>query len=227
VAKNKSKTAGKGKSKPKSQPKPKLKAAGKPAPKTAAKAAPKPVAKPSAPPKRVSGPPAAGAPRPPEAAKTASGTPAPTSPGTVPAAGRAPVRTPVGAEELKAKIGQLATAINQIKALKRSLNKSFYEVGLILGQIQSKRLFEVKGYGSFEAFLEREIDLGKTASLRMLRIAQTFIREAALAAGLDRASAALAALDGETEQSGGAGAVAPAAPATGAPRSSAIPLHKQ
>jgi len=57
----------------------------------------------------------------------------------------------------------------------------------------------VKGYGSFEAFVEREIDLGKILSLRLVRITHTFVRETVLAAGLDRATAALSALDGETD----------------------------
>jgi hypothetical protein len=138
-------------------------------------------------------------------------------------AGITAARSPLGAEELKARLGALAAAIGQIRALKRSFNKSFYDVGGILREIQVKKLYEVKGYSSFETFLEREIDLGRQTSLRIVRIAQTFVKEAAVAAGLDRLSAALDALDGAVEQ-----APQPTSPGTTATGSrSPIPLHKQ
>lgn len=117
----------------------------------------------------------------------------------IPSLSRTPARSPVGAEELKLKIGALYSATSQIKALKRSMSKSFFEIGRILSDIQEKKLYEVKGYGSFEAFIEREIDLGKLLSLRLVRITQVFVREAALAAGYDRCVAGVAAFDGETD----------------------------
>lgn len=143
---------------------------------------------------------------------------------------RETIRSPVGADELKAKIGALATQTAQIRALKRGLSKSFYEIGTILVDIRDRRLYEAKGYGSFEAFVEREIELGKQLSLRLVRIVGTFLREAALAIGLDRASAGIAAIDGETESA------QPRPPAVGAPppaptspgmARSPIPFHKQ
>jgi hypothetical protein len=141
------------------------------------------------------------------------------APGKTP---KASIRRPEGAEELKAKIGALASATSQIRALKRTLNKSFYEIGQILRKIEIERLYEVKGYGSFEAFVEREIDLGKNLSLKIVRIVQVFLREAALAAGVERLSAALDALDGEEPEA------APGSPsATSSGTRSAIPLHKQ
>lgn len=109
------------------------------------------------------------------------------------------VTIPQRASDLKARFAELANATNQIKALKRSFQKNFYEVGEILTKVQSERLFEVKGYGSFESFVEREIDLGTQACLSATRIFQTLQRDAALAAGLERASAAVAALDGASE----------------------------
>lgn len=136
---------------------------------------------------------------------------------------RAPARTPERAEELKAKIGALATATGQIRALKRSLNKSFHDVGQLLREIQLRKLYEVKGYGSFEAFLEREIDLGKQLSLRILKISQIFQRDAAVSYGLDRSIAALASLEGEVESQASTPATAPTAAGTRSP----IPPHKQ
>jgi hypothetical protein len=121
--------------------------------------------------------------------------------------------------ELKAQFGKLSSALAQLAALKRSLNKSFVEMGNLLQQIRNERLYEVKGYGSFEAFVERELDLNNAVSLRLVRIAECLHRDQALAAGLERASAAVAALDGEVEgaQLGRPGG----SPAGG------VPLHKQ
>lgn len=129
------------------------------------------------------------------------------------------VKTPKQAGDLKARFTELANATNQIKALKRALQKNFYEVGEILTKVQQERLFEVKGYGSFEAFVEREVDLGTQTCLSTARIFQTLQREAALAAGFERASAAVAALDGASEQRDGM-------PAKHVGMS-AVPLHKQ
>ena len=54
------------------------------------------------------------------------------------------------------------------------------------------------GYGSFEAFLEREIDLGKQTSLKLIKIAHIFQQDAALDYGMDRLFAAISALEGES-----------------------------
>src|ERR1700684_3481138 len=71
--------------------------------------------------------------------------------------GGARIRSPTGAEDIKAKIGDLHNALVQIKALRKNLGKGFYDIGHILKEIQARRLYEAKGYGTFEAFLEREI----------------------------------------------------------------------
>jgi hypothetical protein len=140
---------------------------------------------------------------------------------SAPRAPKSTIRTPEGAEELKAKLGALSSAVSQIRSLKRSLNKSFYDIGQILREIRDEKLYEVKGYGSFEAFVEREIDLGKQTSLKIVAIVQTFLKEAALKAGLERLSAALDALEGDEEaeptQQG----------TTASGTRSPIPFHKQ
>lgn len=131
------------------------------------------------------------------------------------------VRAPVGADELKAKIGALATATAQIRALKRTLSRSFMDVGLILVDIRDKRLYEAKGYGSFEAFLEREIELGKTASLRLVRAVELFQRPAAIAGGMDKVLAAVATFDGDVADNQGA------PPTSSGGLRSPIPFHKR
>jgi hypothetical protein len=117
----------------------------------------------------------------------------------LPGSARATIRVPTGAEDIKAKIGDLHNALVQIKALRKNLGKSFYDIGNILHDIQVRRLYEAKGYGTFEAFLEREIDLGKMTALRLVRVCTTFLKEAALEFGMDRVVGALGALEGMTD----------------------------
>lgn len=172
---------------------------GKTAPAAAAKGKKAAAAEKTARPKEAPKPPTAGRDGPSAAVETASG-----GVKAVKLPGPPVARTPERAEELKQKLGALASSVSRIRELKRTLPRSFYDIGQILQDIKNRRLYEVKGYGSFEAFVEREIDLGKQMSLRIVRIVQTFLRDAALAAGLERVTAALAALEGEegTEPTG-------------------------
>jgi hypothetical protein len=120
----------------------------------------------------------------------------------LPGSARATIRTPSGAEDIKAKIGLLHNAVVQIKQLRKNMAKSFYDIGIVLRDIQAKRLYEAKGFGTFEAFLEREIDLGKTTSLRLIRIVNTFLKEATHEYGMDRIFGALMALEASDSPEG-------------------------
>jgi len=113
----------------------------------------------------------------------------------LPGSARATIRTPQGAEDIKQRISDLHNQLVAVKGFKKNLAKGFYDIGLVLRDIQAKRLYEAKGFGSFEAFLEREIDLGKSTSLRLIRVVQTFHREAALELGMDRLFMALMAIE--------------------------------
>jgi len=114
----------------------------------------------------------------------------------LPGSARATIRTPVTAEAIKQKIGDLHNALQQIKGFRKNLAKGFFDVGLVLREIQQKRLFEAKGFGTFEAFLERETaELGKTTALRLVRIATLFQKEGALELGMDRIFMALSAIE--------------------------------
>jgi hypothetical protein len=108
-------------------------------------------------------------------------------------------------DHLKARFTSLSAATAQVKTLKRSLQKNFFEIGVQLDRIREERLYEVKGYGSFESFVERELDLDKATCMRLSRIPRTMLREAALEAGLERACAAVAALDGDPPPSAASG----------------------
>lgn len=115
-----------------------------------------------------------------------------------PGSARATIRVPTGAEEIKAKIAELHNQTQKIRTLRKRLDKGFFDIGVVLTEIQQQELYQAKGYGSFEAFLEREIDLGKQTALRLIKIAHVFQREVALDYGMDRLFLALAALEGDT-----------------------------
>jgi hypothetical protein len=114
-----------------------------------------------------------------------------------PGSARATLRVPVEAERIKARVAQLHQQTTRIRGLCRRLDKNFYEVGQLLADIQRDELHIAKGYASFEAFLDRELEIGRAQALRLVRIAHTFLREMAYDYGLDRLTQALAALDGE------------------------------
>jgi hypothetical protein len=113
-----------------------------------------------------------------------------------PGSARATIRTPTGIEAIKARIGELHNAVERVKSLRKNLNKSFFELGLVLREIQEQRMFEAKGFQNFEAFVEREIDLSKSIALRLVKLVTTFTREQALAQGYDRTLETLAQMEG-------------------------------
>ena len=116
-----------------------------------------------------------------------------------PGSARATIRVPRGAEELKAKIAELHNALLQIRSYRKNLNKGFFDIGGVLRDVQQRRLYEAKGYGSFEAFLEREIDLGKTTALKLIKVSSIFAKPAALEYGMDKLFQSLQVLDASTE----------------------------
>src|SRR5277367_197927 len=98
----------------------------------------------------------------------------------LPGSARATIRTPVDAEDIKERIRDLHAALAQIKGFRKNLGKGFFDIGLVLKDIETRRLYEAKRFPSFEAFVEREIDLGKTTALRLVRVANLFQKEGAL-----------------------------------------------
>jgi hypothetical protein len=117
-----------------------------------------------------------------------------------PGSARATLRTPEQAEQIKAVVGELHNALVKIRALRKSLNDKFYELGQVLATIKDRQLYEAKGYSSFEAFVEREIDLGKTTSLRLERVPHVFNADAAREIGLEGLLAALDAIDSASQK---------------------------
>jgi hypothetical protein len=114
-----------------------------------------------------------------------------------PGSARATLRTPKEAEQIKSKIAELHQRTSKIRSLRKKLDKNFFEIGELLAEVQRLELHEAKGYSSFESFLDREVDLPRSTSLKLIRISHTFQRETAYDFGLERLATALAALDGE------------------------------
>lgn len=112
-----------------------------------------------------------------------------------PGSARATIRVPTGAEEIKAKIALLHNAISEIRTLRKNLAHNFFDIGQVLKDIQIRKLYEARGFGSFEAFLDREMDIGKVTGLRLVRMIEVFHREAAMEYGLDRMMYVMAILE--------------------------------
>ncbi len=109
-----------------------------------------------------------------------------------PGSARATLRTPDHAEHIKARVGELHTALGRVRTLRKNLGENFFELGRTLKQIADFRLFDAKGYATFEAFVEREVDISKSVALKLSRVPEVFNEAGARAYGLD---AVLAAFD--------------------------------
>lgn len=110
----------------------------------------------------------------------------------------APARAPEGAEKLKANLTRAISALAKLKGLKRNLQRQFWEAALTLRELSEPALYQVKGYGSWEAFLEREVEkelgIGRVQAVDLVRIVRVFTREAAEEFGQDKLRAALKVL---------------------------------
>lgn len=116
-----------------------------------------------------------------------------------PGSARATLRTPERAEELKVQLTELANGIAKLRQLKRTLQKDYWEAASILVDIQDRQLYQAKGYATFDAFVDREVELGKSVSLRLARLPKLFVPTAAKELGLNSLLLALEALDGDRE----------------------------
>jgi hypothetical protein len=112
-----------------------------------------------------------------------------------PGSARATLREPEEAERIKQRVTELHNLLGRLKPLRKNLNQNFYDLGIVLGQIRDRKLYEAKGYTSLESMAERELDLGKNLAQSLARIPVVFIKEAALEHGLEALVAALTAID--------------------------------
>jgi hypothetical protein len=132
-----------------------------------------------------------------------------------PGSARATLRVPERAERIKEGVGTLHTLLSRVRQLKKNLPTHFFEIGELLNQIRENRLYEFKGYSSFEAFCDRELDFGKATAARLTDIPVLFLPQAAKAHGMTALFAAIDALEraAETMQSNRLPSKPPRAPA--------------
>ncbi|MBI5513148.1 MAG: hypothetical protein HY909_05225 [Deltaproteobacteria bacterium] len=144
--------------------------------------------------------------RPPPSDGTPPPPPRPTSVGSL----HTPARAPAEAEALKERLKKVMGDMNRLRALKRTLNKNFWEVGLLLQELSEPEMFRARGYGSWDAFVEREVEkdlFGRTLAQDLIRIVRVFQKERAEEFGLEKLRGALRAL--YPDPSGGLGAGGP------------------
>jgi hypothetical protein len=109
---------------------------------------------------------------------------------------RATLRTPLEADRIKASIGELHGMLQKLRALQKNLNDGFFELGVILSDIEERKLHEAKGYSNIETFAERELGVGKGLAQKLVRIPTLFQPAAAKALRLDALVRAIDAIDG-------------------------------
>jgi hypothetical protein len=112
-----------------------------------------------------------------------------------PGSARATLRTPDQADRIKARIGELHAVLGRVRSLRKNLAQNFFELACALRHIADEKLFDAKGYASFEAFVEREVDLGKIVALRLVRVPELFHEQAAKEQGVEAVLAAIGALE--------------------------------
>jgi hypothetical protein len=112
-----------------------------------------------------------------------------------PGSARATLRTPDQADRIKARIAELHTVLGRVRSLRKNLAENFFELARALRHIADEKLFDAKGYASFEAFVDREIDLGKVVALRLARVPELFHEQAAKEHGVEAVLAAIGALE--------------------------------
>lgn len=113
-----------------------------------------------------------------------------------PGSARASLRTPKELSAISYRIELLHDALTRVRAHKRTVSVTFWEVGAILQEIEDFRLYEAKGYATLAHMLEREeLPWEKATCLHLLRCARVFKQEAAKAMGVARAFEVLRALE--------------------------------
>jgi hypothetical protein len=112
-----------------------------------------------------------------------------------PGSARGTLRTPDDADSIKQRITELHNLLVRIRTLRKNLHDGFFQIGHELKHIQEQKLYEAKGYSSFETFAERELDLGKATTLKLSRVPDIFLESAARHYGVEAVLAALDTLD--------------------------------
>src|SRR6187431_3256445 len=112
-----------------------------------------------------------------------------------PGSARGTLRSPDDADVIKQRISELLNVLVRIRALRKNLDDGFFQIGVELKHIQDEKLYEAKGFSSFESFAERELDLGKATAVKLARVPAIFLEAAARHHGIQAVLAAIDAID--------------------------------
>jgi len=129
-----------------------------------------------------------------------------------PGSARGTLRTPDNADSIKQRISELHNVLVRIRGLRKNLNTEFFRIGNELRHIQEQKLYEAKGFSSFETFAERELDFGKATALKLTRVPEIFLEAAAQKLGADAVLAAIDTLDERVSATPQRKAASPARP---------------
>ncbi len=114
----------------------------------------------------------------------------------------APARAPEQLDTIKKRIAVIHNLLNQLKGMKRSLQRQFFDAGIILTKLSDPDLYKARNYASFDAFVEREIErdtnIGRSEVGALVRIVKVFQRDAAEEIGFEKLRASLKVLYPET-----------------------------
>src|SRR6478752_544301 len=112
-----------------------------------------------------------------------------------PGSARGTLRSPDNADGIKQHLSELLNVLVRIRGLRKNLDDTFFQIAIELKHIQDEKLYEAKGFSSFEGFAERELDLGKATAAKLARVPGIFLESAARHHGLTGVLAAIDALD--------------------------------
>jgi len=112
-----------------------------------------------------------------------------------PGSARGTLRSPDNADGIKQRMSELLNVLVRVRGLRKNLDDGFFQIGVELKHIQDERLYEAKGFSSFESFAERELDLGKATAAKLARVPGIFLEAAARQHGIQGVLAAIDALD--------------------------------
>lgn len=83
----------------------------------------------------------------------------------------------------------------RVQELKGGAAAAFYELGLVLGEIQDEQLWRSDGYTSFHDYLSRAVDVSPTTARKVVQIARHFNLEIAERYGFEKLSKGLRYLE--------------------------------
>jgi len=81
---------------------------------------------------------------------------------------------------------ELERETKKILRLKGEVARSFWDLGDSLCRVQDKKLYQAKGYQTFEEYLEKGVKIGRTNAYQLMKLARNFSREIAIKYGKEK-----------------------------------------